>query len=245
MSGLSWTRDRLRAAHVIAFERVQLLLVVRYRRACIAVFALVTCASCCAIGISPGVQLPRTGDDAFQYFGPSHPFEVYRRVAPRSFRFANASGETGRAGGRDRMPIRVVFGVGADDGGDPRDPDDIGELRPVRRTNLTSRASQRWLKKFCRVMMKHKLVDDSLQEQRGLVRDPTSYGDDYLSSCQLEAFEKWTRRPCDVARGDVKCCGMREFPMAPHRFDECVKEAVNRLHRYSRTGFNRYMPGPR
>lgn len=28
---------------------------------------------------------------------------------------------------------------------------------------------------------------------------------------------------------DTKCCGIKEFPMPPHQFNECVKEAVRQV----------------
>jgi len=202
-------RSKWDGVYSVFFNHLQLLMIVRFRWLGIFICSCITGVGFYALLASPGVRFPSAGN-ALQYFGNSHPFENFRQTSAEYFQFINDSSNT------QVLKIRVVFGVRAIDGGDYRDPDDIGELHLSNHINITARTSQRWLMKFCKTIRKSPFVS----------KEPSSFNG-YLSNCLLQDFVAWTSRKCTPL--DTKCCGIKEFPMPPHQFNECVKEAVRQV----------------
>jgi len=214
---------------------VHLLFVVRFRWVGVCLCAAATSFCLYALLWQPGVQLPSSsGYEDFQYFVDGHKLQKFAGDA-KKFPFRAEMTRT-------NLSVRVVFGIeNTDHAPNHRfasylDPDlGGGEVLRVRGSNLTSRQSQRWLMNFCSNVRKLPFLQTPPSD------DSQLWGN-YLNRCEMEKFEMWTRRKCE--KGDShKCCEVGEFPMAPHIFDECVKEAVVRVDRAQRR--DSWSPGPR
>ncbi|XP_002125616.2 protein dispatched homolog 1-like [Ciona intestinalis] len=216
-----FTRIRNQASEVsrVFFHQIQVLLVVRFRILWVTFFTLLAITSMYIVVFNPGFQLPRSAS-YLQFFEQNHPFEQYP-LQQRYFDFDKDY--------KGFLTVRFIFGIEPIDDGNPRNPDDKGNIH-FTRFNVSDPQSQRWLLNFCTILRSHKFYREPENSQ-------------FNSMCFIETLKKWIEsRSCKTG---APCCKMTRFPYKPNVFELCLKEAISRLNVVPQLQLFPSSPGPR
>ena len=163
----------------------------------------------------PKLQLPDS--EEFQIFSSDHYFERYDFEFKNQFWFKRI---------RDKnddlmyyLPIRVVFGVRAEDNGDQLNPWSRGSLHLDPNFDISSEESQLWLIRFCKQIRSQSFYRSTIGP--------------LLSNCFIETFKDWMEnRECiDAINGfdRTPCCRTSHFPYKPSVFNLCLNKVIDLL----------------
>ncbi|CAK8680526.1 unnamed protein product [Clavelina lepadiformis] len=203
----------------IFFHQIQVLLIVRLRFIWTFLYLSLIGGSLYVVLVYPGFNLPQTST-YFQYFKPSHPFEVYSFEKTKQYAFEEQVTQY--------LPVRVIFGVIPQDSGDFRNPDDTGRIQFNHRFNISHPYSQRWLLRFCREM------------RNSTYFQPVDTRESF-SMCFIETFKEWMSFQDCL---ETICCN-RPFPYPAPVFDRCLKEAMSKIAGAGGIHLSSYSSGPR
>ncbi|XP_078676387.1 protein dispatched homolog 1-like isoform X1 [Branchiostoma floridae x Branchiostoma belcheri] len=211
----------------IFFDKLLPCIVIKYRYVWLVWFVGMMVGGFCVLFVSPGLHLPSQKD--FQVFSRSHPFEQYDMVHREQFWFEKAQDNE-----YAYLPITMIWGVVPKDNGNHLNPDSRGKVIFDDTFDVTSTASQEWLKGFC-----FRLRNQSFYQ-------PTP--GPQLTNCFIELFQQWMDRECaDELTGEDfhPCCNKYAFPYPRDVFKYCIKVATMELDNMPRFRFYRETPGPR
>ncbi|KAM8706152.1 hypothetical protein ACLKA7_010437 [Drosophila subpalustris] len=187
--------------------------IINYAFLWLILFAILGAASAIIVFWYPGLQLPEK--QYFQLFVSHHPFEVYTKLR-HQFWFEKSMKEYENF---NNMSMRFVWGVEAVDDGDYTNPNSYGNLHYDNNFNISSKASQIWVRKFCQNM-----------RQQPFHQATFSF---LLSNCFIENFIRFMGRRCiddmDTTRTDLTPCCDAQFPFEPHIFELCLPQCISNL----------------
>ncbi|CAH1263796.1 DISP1 [Branchiostoma lanceolatum] len=211
----------------IFFDKLLPCIVIKYRYVWLVWFVGMMVGGFCVLFVSPGLHLPSQKD--FQVFSRSHPFEQYDMVHREQFWFEKAQDNE-----YAYLPITMIWGIVPKDNGNHLNPDSRGKLLFDDTFDVTSPASQEWLKGFCLRLRNQSFYQPTPGPQ--------------LTNCFIELFQQWMDRECvDELTGEDfhPCCNKHAFPYPRDVFNHCIKVATMELDNMPRFRFYRETPGPR
>lgn len=210
----------------IFFEKVLPCIVIKFRYVWLVWFLALTIGGAYVVCVNPKMKLPSLELSEFQVFRSSHPFERYDAEFKKLFMF-----ERVHHGEELHMPITIIWGVSAEDNGDPLNPKSKGKLKLDSSFNIGSPDSQLWILKFCQ-----KLRNQTFHYQ-------TDEQD--FTSCFIETFKQWMEnQDCDEL-ALYPCCSHWSFPYKQEVFELCIKRAIMELERSTGYHLDSKTPGPR
>ncbi|KAK3931850.1 Protein dispatched, partial [Frankliniella fusca] len=171
----------------------------------------------------PGLQLPKSPD--FQLFRQSHQFEQYDTFFKEKFWFERLERNSAS---NVKLPLRFVWGVKPIDSGDYFNPYSKGKLHFDPSFDMTSPASQLWLKQFCAKIRKQPFYSSTLGP--------------LLPNCFIESLESWMTRRCKDTIDNIDrspCCEVATIPYSRSVFKNCTVQVMASLYRTP----NLYEPG--
>ncbi|XP_040207305.1 protein dispatched homolog 1 [Rana temporaria] len=210
----------------IFFEKVLPCIVIKFRLIWVFCFLTLTVGGAYIVCVNPKMKLPSLELSEFQVFRSSHPFERYDAEYKKIFMF-----ERIHHGEELHMPITIIWGISAEDNGDPLNPKSKGKLKLDSSFNIASPSSQRWLLNFCQ-KLKNQTFFYQTDEQD-------------FTSCFIETFKRWMEnQDCDEP-GLYPCCSQSGFPYKQEVFELCIKRAIMELERSTGYHLDSKTPGPR
>ncbi|XP_068088970.1 protein dispatched homolog 1 isoform X2 [Hyperolius riggenbachi] len=210
----------------IFFEKVLPCIVIKFRFVWVFCFLMLTIGGAYIVCVNPKMKLPSLELSEFQVFRSSHPFERYDAEYKKIFMF-----ERVHHGEELHMPITIVWGISAEDNGDPLNPKSKGKLKLDSSFNIASPASQKWLLNFCQ-KLKNQTFFYQTDEQD-------------FTSCFIETFKQWMEnQDCDEP-ALYPCCSQSGFPYKQEVFELCIKRAIMELERSTGYHLDSKTPGPR
>lgn len=210
----------------IFFEKVLPCIVIKFRFIWVFCFLTLTIGGAYIVCVNPKMKLPSLELSEFQVFRSSHPFERYDAEYKKIFMF-----ERVHHGEELHMPITIIWGISAEDNGDPLNPKSKGKLKLDSSFNIASPSSQRWLLNFCQ-KLKNQTFFYQTDEQD-------------FTSCFIETFKQWMEnQDCDEL-ALYPCCSQSGFPYKQEVFELCIKRAIMELERSTGYHLDSKTPGPR
>ncbi|XP_050532360.1 protein dispatched [Daktulosphaira vitifoliae] len=193
-----------------SFNAWLLKVVFRFRWVWILLIFMLSLISMCIIIIWPGMKLPESVE--FQLFRESHPFEQYDLVYKNQFWFERILRIDNNP--ENRVPLRFVWGILANDTGNHLDPEDHGTLVYDPDFDIAHPKSQVWLLNFCITLRAQPFY--------------RPVGGPQLTNCFMETFIKWMDRPCvsPVDHNRWPCCNSYQFPFPRNIFHYCILKAM-------------------
>lgn len=212
----------------IFFEKILPCLVIKLRYFWLLLFGTLGLASVVIVFVYPGIKLPTK--EKFQYFSSNHLLEVYDLHLWNHFWFEKTDVDQ-----LPLMPITIVWGVMAEDSGDPLNPSNHGTLRFDNSFHMETPQAQVWLIDFC-----------SRFRQQPFYKHILGYE---IVNCFLENYRDYMAGPCsDAYQKSQGCCNVSSFPYSPETFTRCLGLYIPDLMNtpYIGSYYSNYqLPGPR
>ncbi|KAH0622675.1 hypothetical protein JD844_025182 [Phrynosoma platyrhinos] len=210
----------------IFFEKVLPCIVIKFRYVWLVWFLALTVGGAYIVCVNPKMKLPSLELSEFQVFRSSHPFERYDAEFRKLFMF-----ERVHHGEELHMPITIIWGVSAEDNGNPLNPKSKGKLKLDSNFNIASPDSQLWILKFCQKLRNQTFYYQTEEQD--------------FTSCFIETFKQWMEnQDCDEP-SLYPCCSHWSFPYKQEIFELCIKRAIMELERSTGYYLDSKTPGPR
>nr|XP_006817718.1 PREDICTED: protein dispatched homolog 1-like [Saccoglossus kowalevskii] len=170
----------------IFFDKLLPWLVIKFRYLWLIMLSLFTIGGFIVVFVTPKLSLPTVND--LQLFTSSHLLETYQLKYKDRFHFENVQNKEiyGQA------PVRVVFGIEANDNGDYLDPDNFGNVTFTSTFDVSTAASQEWLLNFCAQLRNQSFILTSQGVQ--------------IENCLIETFKWWMDSRVLLDTESLKVC---------------------------------------